>query len=53
MKRIRQYTYVERELIRQRVERNYRAVEKVKKFLAVLALVVCTEVFMFALVLMS
>lgn len=53
MKRIRQYTYVERELIRRRAEKKRMVIEKVKNVLASLALIVCTEVFMFALVLMS
>lgn len=53
MKRIRQNTYVERELIRRRAEKKRRTIEKAKNFLAALALIVCGEVFMFALVLMS
>lgn len=53
MKRIRQYTYVERELIRRRAEKKRRVIEKVTNVLAILAFIVCTEVFMFALVLMS
>lgn len=53
MKRIRQYTYVERELIRRRAEKKHMVMKKITNFFAALALIVCTEVFMFALVLMS
>ncbi len=53
MKRTRQNTYVERELRRRRAEKKRMVIEKVTNVLASLALVVCTEVFMFALVLMS
>jgi hypothetical protein len=53
MKRTRQNTYVERELRRQRAEKKRRIIEKVTIALASFALIVCTEVFMFALVLMS
>lgn len=53
MKRIRQYTYVERELIRRRAEKKRRIIEKATETLASFALIVCTEVFMFALFLMS
>jgi hypothetical protein len=53
MKRIRRYTYVEWELIRRRAEQKRMVIEKITNFFAALALTVCTEVFMFALVLMS
>ena len=53
MKRIRQYTYVERELIRRRAEKKRRIIEKATEDIASFALIVCTEVFMFALFLMS
>ena len=53
MKRTRQNTYVERELRRRRAEKKRRIIEKVTNALASLALIVCTEVFLFALVLMS
>lgn len=53
MKRIRQNTYVERELIRRRAEKKRRIIEKVTNALASFALIVCAEVFMFALFLMS
>lgn len=53
MKRTRQYTYVERELIRRRAIKKCRAIEMFQNILATLALVVCGEVLMFALVLMS
>lgn len=53
MKRIRQYTYVERELIRRRAEKKRRIIEKATEAIASFALIVCTEVFMFALFLMS
>ena len=53
MKRIRQHTYVERELNRRRAEKKRKIIEKATNALASLAFIVCTEVFMFALVLMS
>lgn len=53
MKHIRQYTYVERELIRRRAEKKRMVIEKVTNVLEGLAFIVCTEVFMFAFVLMS
>ena len=53
MKRIRQNTYVERELIRRRAEKKRRIIEKATEAIASFALIVCTEVFMFALFLMS
>lgn len=53
MKRIRQYTYVERELIRRRAEKKRKTIERITNFFGILAFVVSTEVFMFALVLMS
>lgn len=53
MKRTRQRTYAERELIRRRAEKKRRIIEKVTNALASFALIVCTEVFLFALVLMS
>lgn len=53
MKRIRKYTYVERELIRRRAEKKRRIIEKATEALASFAIIVCTEVFMFALFLMS
>lgn len=53
MKRVRKYTYVERELIRQRAEKKCRIIEMAKNCLACFALVVCSEAFMFAMVLMS
>lgn len=53
MKRIRQYTYVERELIRRRAEKKRRIIEKATEAIASFALIVCAEVFMFALFLMS
>ena len=53
MKRIRQHTYVERELIRRRAEKKRRIIEKATEAIASFALIVCTEVFMFALFLMS
>lgn len=53
MKRIRQYTYVERELIRRRAEKKQRIIEKATEALASFVLIVCTEVFMFAMVLIS
>lgn len=53
MKRIRQNTYVERELRRRRAEKRRRIIEKGTNALASFALIVCAEVFMFAMVLMS
>ena len=53
MKRNRKYTYVERELIRQRAEKKCRIIQKATNILAGFAFVVCTEAFMFAMVLMS
>ena len=53
MKRIRKNSYVKRELIRRRAEKKRRFIEKVTNVLASFALIVCTEVFMFAMVLMS
>jgi hypothetical protein len=53
MKHTRQYTYVEREMIRRRAEKKRRVIEKVQNILATLALIVFGEVLMFALVLMS
>ena len=53
MKRIRQYTYVDRELIRRRAEKKRRIIEKVTNLLAGFAIIVCTAVFMVVMVLMS
>lgn len=52
MKRIRQNTYVERELRRRHIENRQRVIARVSKILANTALVFVTEVFMFALFLM-
>lgn len=52
MKRVRQNSYVKRELIRRRVEKRQRAISKTVSVLASIALVFCIEVCMFALFLM-
>lgn len=52
MKRSRQYTYVERELIRRRAEKKHRLIEKVTNALVGFVLIICTEAYMFALILM-
>ena len=52
MKRTRKNTYVERELCRRRAEKKRMVIEKVTNFFGSLALIVCTEAFMFTLVLM-
>ncbi len=52
MKRIRQNTYVERELRRRRIEKHQMVIDNVSNVLASIALVFVTEVFMFALFLM-
>lgn len=52
MEQIRKKSYVARELRRRRIEKRYRTIEKVKECIAGAALIICTEIIMFALMLM-